>query len=88
MYMDKVTLSDYVRSSTRQFTTVGTKIAVKWSEEEVMDSRWRTGWYIAEILNYKKRKDEITKHYPSEPTVEYKMKVQDRCLLKIPQSQY
>ena len=35
-----------------QISQTGSRIKVKWTKEEVADSGWKPGWYIAEVQSY------------------------------------
>jgi hypothetical protein len=52
--------------------TSGTRILVKWTGEDNMNS-WQPGWYIAKVLRYHKNMDEIEIEYLSEPVSIYRM---------------
>lgn len=52
--------------------TSGTRILVKWTGEDNMNS-WQPGWYIAKVLRYHKNMDEIEIEYLSEPGSIYRM---------------
>ena len=54
---------------------VGSKIKVKWSVDEVGDSGWKPGWYIAFVEGYDEGDDEIIVSYPCEPGCVYKLAV-------------
>ena len=54
---------------------VGSKIKVKWSVDEVGDSGWKPGWYIAFVEGYDEGDDEIIVSYPCEPGCVLKLAV-------------
>ena len=32
-----------------QFYELGARIKIKWSKQEIRDTDWRPGWYVAEV---------------------------------------
>ena len=50
-----------------QITQVGAKVKIRWTSEEIGDSGWRPGWYIAHVQEYDESSDTISVMYPSEP---------------------
>jgi hypothetical protein len=59
------------------FTTPGTRVLVRWNEEDVADSGYNPGWYTATILDYKEDVDELSIRYTSETEfdISYEMKL-------------
>lgn len=62
-----LTDSDNTDSLIQQISQVGAKIKVLWTAEEVTDSGWRPGWYLATIQGYQPETDTIVLAYSSEP---------------------
>lgn len=52
---------------------VGAKVKVKWTEEEIGDSGWRVGWYVAQVQGYCEETDILTVTYPIEPNCTYNL---------------
>ena len=50
---------------------VGAKVKIKWTLEEIGDSGWRPGWYLAYVQAYDDETDTLTVQYPSEPECIY-----------------
>ena len=63
--------NDSKKTLTDEICQIGTRIKVKWTKEEVGESGWKPGWYIAHVQGYDDE-DEITVIYPSEPDCIYK----------------
>ncbi len=60
--------TDQVKEQIKQ---VGARIKVKWTNEELGDSGWKPGWYLADVQHYHEDEDQITITYPSEPGCTY-----------------
>ena len=54
---------------------VGAKVKIKWTVEEIGDSGWRSGWYIAYVQAYNDDTDTLTVQYPSEPGSTYRIEL-------------
>ena len=52
---------------------VGAKVKVRWTVEEIGDSGWRPGWYVATIQSYNDETDQTTLVYSSEPGCTYEI---------------
>ena len=50
---------------------MGAKVKVKWTLEEISDSGWRPGWYMAYVQANDDETDNLTVQYPSEPECIY-----------------
>ena len=50
-----------------QTTQTGSTIKVHWLREEIRDTRWRSGWYVATVHKYCEETDMLTTTYVSEP---------------------
>ena len=54
-----------------EYFTVGQKIKVKWTREEIGDSGWRAGWYSAQVQEVEIEEDNIRIVYFTEPNCIY-----------------
>ena len=54
-----------------KLSQVGAKVKIKWTLDEIGDSGWRPGWYIAYVQAYDDETDTLTVKYPSEPDCTY-----------------
>ena len=54
---------------------IGAKVKVWWTSEEIGDSGWKPGWYIAYVQSFDEKSDTITVQYPSEPNCTYNIDV-------------
>ena len=54
---------------------IGKKVKIKWTADEIGDSGWRPGWYVAEVQSASMDADEVTVVYLSEPDVVYTIEV-------------
>ena len=54
---------------------IGKKVNIKWTADEIGDSGWRPGWYVAEVQSASMDTDEISVVYLSEPDVVYTIEV-------------
>lgn len=54
---------------------IGKKVKIKWTADEIGDSGWRPGWYVAEVQSASMDTDEISIVYLSEPDVVYTIEV-------------
>ena len=50
-----------------KITQVGAKVKVQWSTDEVKNSGWRAGWYVAVVQQYHPESDMLLITYASEP---------------------
>lgn len=66
------------RDEIEQFYEIGARIKIKWSKEEIGDTDWRPGWYVAEVQDADRDNDEITVQFVSEPECTYKYEVTPR----------
>lgn len=57
------------------FFEVGTHVKVRWTKEEIGDSGWRPGWYVAQVQKASSMLDQIEVVYISEPESLYKIDV-------------
>ncbi|KAJ7354919.1 hypothetical protein OS493_029028 [Desmophyllum pertusum] len=62
------------RDEIEQFYEIGARIKIKWSKEEIGDTDWRPGWYVAEVQDADRDNDEITVQFVSEPECTLSMK--------------
>ena len=62
---------DEGESLQQQLMEVGAKVKVKWTSDEIGDSGWKPGWYIAYVQGYDSDADIITLQYQSEPDCTY-----------------
>lgn len=53
------------------FKQVGTRVKIKWCADEIGDSGWRPGWYVATVQGYDSENDVISLTYQSEPGCTY-----------------
>ena len=67
--MNAVSSSDNTLAG--QITQTGSKIKVHWSKEEIGDTGWRSGWYVATVHKYCEETDMLTITYVSEPNQTY-----------------
>lgn len=51
----------------KRVSQTGARIKVNWEKEEVKDSGWKPGWYVATVHNYVEETDILTITYASEP---------------------
>lgn len=54
---------------------VGRKLKIKWTADEIGDTGWRPGWYVAEVQSASLDTDEVSVVYLSEPDVVYTIEV-------------
>ena len=59
----KAAASDF-ESLKQQLVEIGAKIKVKWSLDEVGESGWKPGWYIAYVQGYDAESDIVTLQLP------------------------
>ena len=50
---------------------MGAKVKLKWTAEDIGDTGWRAGWYVALVQAYDPLEDQLTVEYCSEPGVTY-----------------
>ena len=55
-----------VRTNLRAFFEIGTKVKVKWSSDEVKDTGWKLGWYVAYVQSADSDEDQIVVEHPIE----------------------
>ena len=67
--------SKYVDDNIDRFFDVGTRIKVRWMKDEIGDSGWRAGWYVAEVQAADPMSDQIEVVYLSEPGSAYQIDV-------------
>ena len=63
------------QSDYEKYFEVGTKLTVKWTAEEIGDSGWRPGWYVADVQSSSIETDKVDIVYRSEPEVVYTIEV-------------
>ena len=54
---------------------IGTRIRVRWTKDEIGDSGWRSGWYVAEVQGSNILEDTVEVVYISEPKSIYTIEV-------------
>ena len=54
-----------------QISQIGCKVKIRWTKEEIGDTGWKAGWYVAEVQGYDIDTDVLTVHYSSEPDCTY-----------------
>ena len=69
------TLSAAIDTGSEDFFEVGARVKVRWTKEEIGDSGWRCGWYVAEVQKANSMLDQIEVVYISEPESVYKIDV-------------
>ena len=57
------------------FYEIGQRVKIKWTSDDIGDSGWRAGWYIAEIQEVDQETDMIKVVYTSEPNCVYDVEV-------------
>ena len=50
---------------------VGSKIKIQWTKEEIGDTGWKPGWYVATVQGYCNETEIVTVKYASEPNLTY-----------------
>ena len=58
-----------------KISQVGAKVKIKWTVDEVGDSGWRPGWYVAYVQAYDNETATITVQYPTEPDCTYTLEL-------------
>ena len=58
-----------------RLSQVGAKVKVKWTAEEIGDSGWRAGWFIAYVQAYDLETDTLSLQYPTEPGCTYALEL-------------
>ena len=58
-----------------KISQVGAKVKIKWTVDEVGDSGWRPGWYVAYVQAYDNETDTITVQYPTELDCTYTLEL-------------
>ena len=54
-----------------KMSQIGARVKIKWTANEIGDSGWRPGWYVADVHAYDAENDLLTVEYPSEPNCTY-----------------
>ena len=54
-----------------KMSQVGARVKIKWTAEDIGNSGWRPGWYVANVQGYDDETDQLTVQYPSEPDCTY-----------------
>ena len=62
-------------SEIEQSYEIGCKVKVRWSKEEIGESGWKPGWYVAEVQQSDPDNDEIKKVFQAEQDTTYTYKV-------------
>ena len=79
VFIDELLQKEWIiiddRDEIEQFYEIGARIKIKWSKEEIGDSDWRPGWYVAEVQYADMDNDEITVQFVSEPDCTYMYEV-------------
>ena len=57
------------------FFEIWQRVKIRWTANEIGDSRWRSGWYVAEIQRSDIESDIISIVYASEPDCIYEIEV-------------
>ncbi len=73
------TLSTAIDTGSDDFFEVRACVKVRWTKEEIGNSGWRSGWYVAEVQKANPMLDQIEVVYISEPESVYKIDV--TCML-------
>ncbi len=68
-------MEDDDQELTTQLAEVGAKIKVRWNKDDIGDSGWKTGWYVAYVQGYNAESDILTLEYPSEPGCTYSVEL-------------
>lgn len=79
--LDESKLNKHEGSELEQFYEIGAKVKVKWTREEIGDSNWRPGWFVAEVQESDPDNDEITLMFSAEPEATYTYEVMP-CIAK------
>ena len=58
-----------------KYFEVGSKVKIKWTSNEIGNSGWKLGWYVAEVQSSSIEDDEISVVYVSEPDCVYTVEV-------------
>ena len=58
-----------------QICAIGSQIKVKWGKEELGNTGWHPGWYVADVQSYDAASDVISVVYPSEPKCIYNIEL-------------
>ena len=58
-----------------KYFEVGSKVKIKWTSNEIGNSGWKPGWYVAEVQSSSIGDDEISVVYVSEPDCVYTVEV-------------
>ena len=67
----EVTTSTKQEQLKEQISAIGSQIKVKWGKEELGNTGWQPGWYVADVQSYDTASDVIHVVYPSEPKCFY-----------------
>ena len=69
--------TDAVEDEEELMSQVGAIVKVKWGKDELGDSGWKPGWYLATVQSYNKDNDLLDLTYTSEPGCSYTVKLGD-----------
>ncbi len=64
-----------------EYFSIGTKIKIRWTKDEIGDSGWRCGWYTAQVQEGYLEDDNIQVLYFSEPECVYSVCVSEYLAL-------
>jgi hypothetical protein len=64
-----------VRTNLEAFFEIGTKVKVRWSADEIKDTGWKPGWYVAYVQSADSYEDQIVVEHPSEADELYTLDV-------------
>ncbi len=70
-------LSNNKSDSYEEYFSIGRKVKVKWSKDEIGNSGWKTGWYCAQVQEGHIEEDDITIVYYTEPECVYTLCVSE-----------
>ena len=63
--------TDETEELQERIVQTGAKVKIHWSKEEVQDTEWKSGWYLATVHSYDDVTDLLTLTYSSEPGLPY-----------------
>ncbi|CAB4044566.1 Hypothetical predicted protein, partial [Paramuricea clavata] len=64
-----------VRTNLEAFFEIGTKVKVRWSADEIKDTGWKPGWYVAYVQSADSYEDQIVVEHPSKADELYTLDV-------------
>jgi hypothetical protein len=64
-----------------EYFSIGAKIKIRWTKDEIGDSGWRSGWYTAQVQEGYLEDDNIQILYFSEPECVYSVCVSEYLAL-------